>query len=212
YATVGMAALAASVVGAPFTMVFIALESTGNLALTAAVLTAVIISSQLTRELFGYSFATWRFHLRGETIRSAADVGWMRDLTVRLMMRRGVPTASADLPIAKFCELFPLASAKQVAAIDKDGRYAGLVIVSEAHEDEESQLPVETLLHHQNHMLLPEMNIKQAVLMFDRTEAETLVVVDSRAERHVLGWLSEAFALRRYADALEARRREVLGD
>ena len=36
----------------------------------------------MTRELFGYSFATWRFHLRGETIRSAADVGWIRDLTV----------------------------------------------------------------------------------------------------------------------------------
>ena len=37
---------------------------------------------QVTRESFGYSFATWRFHLRGETIRSAADVGWIRDLTV----------------------------------------------------------------------------------------------------------------------------------
>jgi CIC family chloride channel protein len=212
YATIGMAALAASVIGGPFTMVFIALETTGNLTLTAAVLTAVIISSQVTRELFGYSFATWRFHLRGETIRSAADVGWMRDLTVRLMMRRGIPTASADLPIAQFCQLFPLASAKQVAAIDKDGRYVGLVIVSEAHEDEESELPIETLLHHQNHMLLPEMNIKQAVLMFDRTEAETLVVVDSRTERHVLGWLSESFALRRYTEALELRRRELLGD
>jgi CIC family chloride channel protein len=212
YATIGMAALAASVIGGPFTMVFIALETTGNVALTAAAFTAVIISAQVTREFFGYSFATWRFHLRGETIRSAADVGWMRDLTVRLMMRRGVPTASADLPIAKFCQLFPLASAKQVAAIDKDGRYVGLVIVSEAHEDEDSELPIETLLRHPNDMLLPEMNIKQAVLIFDRTEAETLVVVDSRAERHVVGWLSESFALRRYTDALELRRREVLGD
>ena len=212
YATMGMAALAASVIGAPFTMVFIALETTGNLALTAAVLMAVIISAQITRELFGYSFATWRFHLRGETIRSAADVGWMRDLTVRLMMRRGVPTASVDLPVSNFCQLFPLASAKRVAAIDKEGRYAGLVIVSEAHENEDSQLPIETLLRHSNDMLLPEMNIKQAVMMFDRTEAETLVVVDSRAERHVVGWLSEAFALRRYADALELRRQEVLGE
>jgi len=51
--------------------------------LTAAVLIAVIISAQVTRETFGYSFATWRFHLRGETIRSAADVGWLRELTVR---------------------------------------------------------------------------------------------------------------------------------
>jgi len=39
-------------------MSFIALESTGNLWLTTAVLVAVIISTQITRELFGYSFAT----------------------------------------------------------------------------------------------------------------------------------------------------------
>ena len=94
YATIGMAALSASVIGGPFTMVFIALETTGDLWLTAAVLIAVIISAQVTRETFGYSFATWRFHLRGETIRSAADVGWMRELTVRQMMRRGVPTTA----------------------------------------------------------------------------------------------------------------------
>ena len=83
YAIIGMSALSASVIGGPLTMSFIALESTGNLWLTTAVLVAVIISTQITRELFGYSFATWRLHLRGETIRSAADVGWIRDLTVR---------------------------------------------------------------------------------------------------------------------------------
>ena len=86
---------------------------------------------------FGYSFATWRFHLRGETIRSAADVGWMRDLTVRQMMQRGVPTASVDLLVSMFCQAFPLGSAKQVTTIDEEGRYAGLVLVSEAHETED---------------------------------------------------------------------------
>ena len=92
YAIIGMSALSASVIGGPLTMSFIALESTGNLWLTTAVLVAVIISTQITRELFGYSFATWRLHLRGETIRSAADVGWIRDLTVRSLMRPDVAT------------------------------------------------------------------------------------------------------------------------
>ena len=101
YAIVGMSALSASVIGGPLTMSFIALESTGNLWLTTVVLVAVIISTQITRELFGYSFATWRFHLRGETIRSAADVGWIRDLTVRRLMRPDVATVNADMPIAR---------------------------------------------------------------------------------------------------------------
>jgi CIC family chloride channel protein len=76
-----MCALSVSVIGGPLTMTFIALETTGDLWLTTAVLISVIIAMQVTREFFGYSFATWRFHLRGESIRGA-DVGWIGDLTV----------------------------------------------------------------------------------------------------------------------------------
>src|SRR5262249_41126037 len=100
YAIIGMGALSVSVIGGPLTMSFIALETTGDLWLTTAVLVAVIVSAQVTRESFGYSFATWRFHLRGESIRSAADVGWLRELTVRRMMRPDVRTVPAHTTVA----------------------------------------------------------------------------------------------------------------
>jgi chloride channel protein, CIC family len=74
YAIMGMCALSVSVIGGPLTMTVIALETTGDLWLTTEVLIAAIIAMQATREFFGYSFATWRFHMRGETIRGAADV------------------------------------------------------------------------------------------------------------------------------------------
>ena len=125
YAIVGMSALSASVIGGPLTMSFIALESTGNLWLTTVVLVAVIISTQITRELFGYSFATWRLHLRGETIRSAADVGWIRDLTVRRLMRPDMATVNVDMPVAEFRAKFPPGSKTQVVAVDDAGHYAG---------------------------------------------------------------------------------------
>src|ERR1700720_4014501 len=133
YAIVGMSALSASVIGGPLTLAFIALESTGNLWVPTAVLVAGIISSQITRELFGYSFATWRLHLRGETIRSAADVGWIRDLTVRRLMRPDMTTANADMPIGEFRGKFPLGSKTQVVAVDNSGRYVGLALVADAH-------------------------------------------------------------------------------
>jgi CIC family chloride channel protein len=120
YAVIGMSALSASVIGGPLTMSFIALESTGNLWLTSAVLIAVIISTQITRELFGYSFATWRMHLRGETIRSAADVGWIRDLTVKSMMRPESVTVDSTMPMEEFREKFPLGSKSQVIAVDAE--------------------------------------------------------------------------------------------
>jgi chloride channel protein, CIC family len=56
------------------------------------------------------------------------------------------------------------------------------------------------------------MAVKEAVLAFDRAEAEALAVVDSFLDRRVVGLLSEAYVLRRYATALERRRQELVGD
>ena len=213
YAVIGMSGLSAAVIGGPLTMTFIALETTGDLWLTTAVLIAVIIASQLTREMFGYSFATWRFHLRGETIRSAADVGWMRDLTVGKMMRHDVKTVLVSSTIAAFREHFPVGSSASVIAVDERGRYAGIVQVADAHAPEVSaDKAVKEILRYTDGILLPGMAIKEAVLAFDRAEAEALAVVDSYADRRVIGMLTEAFALRRYAAELERRRKELVGD
>ncbi len=213
YAIIGMGALSVAVIGGPLTMTFIALETTGDLWLTTAVLIAAIISMQVTRELFGYSFTTWRFHLRGETIRSAADVGWIRDLTVGQMMRADVRTTPLEAPISAFREQFPLGSTSQVVAVDEDGRYAGMVIVAEAHAaDLPATAALRDILHHQDHMLLPQLTAREAIVAFERYEAEALAVVDSAARRQVLGLLSEAHTLRRYSDASERQRRELLGE
>jgi CIC family chloride channel protein len=213
YAVIGMSALSASVIGGPLTMTFIALETTGDLWLTTAVLIAVIISSQVTREAFGYSFATWRFHLRGETIRSAADIGWMRELTVGKMMRHDVRTVPVATTIASFREAFPLGSPAHVIAVDEQGRYAGIVQVANAHAAEAPpDKSIKDLLRYADAVLLPGMAIKEAVLAFDRTEAEALAVADSYVDRRVIGLLTEAYALRRYAAELERRRQELVGD
>jgi CIC family chloride channel protein len=213
YAIIGMSALSASVVGGPLTMAFIALESTGNLWLTTAVLVAVIISTQITRELFGYSFATWRLHLRGETIRSAADVGWIRELTVRTMMRQDVSTVNASTPIEEFRKKFPLGSKNQVVVVDGSGRYAGLALVADAHApDVEPAKGLLGIAHFRDVVLHPGMNIQEAIAVFDAAEAESLAVVDSDGERRPIGVLSEAHAMRRYAEESEQRRREVIGE
>jgi len=213
YAIIGMSALSVSVIGGPLTMAFIALESTGDLWLTTAVLVAVIISAQVTRETFGYSFATWRFHLRGETIRSAADVGWIRELNVRRMMRADVRTVPAHTTLARFRMVFPLGSTAQVVALNEDRSYAGIVLVAEAHAPEyDEATPVRDILHSKDTVLLPGMSVKDAVATFDIAEAEALAVVEARDKRNVIGLLTESYALRRYSEELELRRRELTGE
>ena len=213
YAVIGMSALSASVIGGPLTMSFIALESTGNLWLTTAVLVAVIISTMITRELFGYSFATWRFHLRGETIRSAADVGWIRDLTVQRLMRPDVATVDAGIGLEEFRVKFPLGSKTQVVAVDATGRYVGLAVVAEAHApDIDAVRGLIGILHHRDVVLHPVMNIQEAIAVFDAAEAESLAVVETDGERRPVGILTEAHAMRRYAEESDKSRREAIGE
>ena len=213
YAIIGMGALSVAVIGGPLTMTFIALETTGDLWLTTAVLIAVIVSAQVTRELFGYSFTTWRFHLRGETIRSAADVGWIRELTARRMMRPDVRTVPAHTTVGRFRMVFPLGSTAQVVALDEDKNYAGIVFVAEAHGPEiDEATPVRDVLHHPHATLLPTMTVKDVVAAFDKAEAEALAVIESRESHHVIGLLTEAYALRRYSEELELRRKELTGE
>jgi CIC family chloride channel protein len=213
YAIIGMGALSVSVIGGPLTMTFIALETTGDLWLTTAVLIAVIVSTQLTREIFGYSFATWRFHLRGESIRSAADIGWIRELTVRRMMRPDVRTVPAHTTVSRFRMVYPLGSTPQVVAVDDERRYAGIVLVPEAHAPElDEAVQIRDLLHYSDTALLPTMTVKEAVATFDRSEAEALAVIETIENPRVLGLLTEAYALRRYSEELEQRRRELVGE
>jgi CIC family chloride channel protein len=73
-------------------------------------------------------------------------------------------------------------------------------------------VPVRDILHARDTVLLPGMTVKEAVALFDSVEAEALAVVEARDKRHVIGLLTEAHALRRYADELELRRRELTGE
>jgi CIC family chloride channel protein len=212
YGLIGMSGMAVAIVGGPLTMSFLALEATGSLPLTMAVVAAAVVSSITVRRTFGYSFATWRFHLRGESIRSAIDIGWMRSLTVGRMMRKDVRTIQACTQIAVFRRDYPLGSVNRVIAVDESGRYAGIIQVADAHAAAEATGQVASLLHHAGTALRPEMTVKEAAQLFESAEADALAVVDSAKTLRVIGMLTEQFALRRYSEELEKRRRDLSGE
>jgi chloride channel protein, CIC family len=87
YILSGMGAVAAGVVGAPVTMILLVLEATSDFSATLGVTVAVLIAALVVRHWFGYSFATWRFHLRGVALRSPRDIGWLNDLRVEKLMQ-----------------------------------------------------------------------------------------------------------------------------
>jgi CIC family chloride channel protein len=212
----GMAALAVAVVGGPLTMTFLALETTGDFRLGLVMLALAAMVSVLLRRWFGYSFATWRLHLRGETIRSAQDVGWIRQMTVERLMRTDAPEAPIDMSVRQFVQAFPLGSRNWVVAVDAAGRYRGMIFGPDIHAvsstDETNDSTIAGLSRWPNVVLLPQMNVAQAARLFETHESDALAVVDSEADGKVVGLLTEAHLLRRYAAELDSARRALTGE
>ncbi|CAE6842002.1 hypothetical protein XAC301_38860 [Xanthomonas arboricola pv. corylina] len=63
---------------------------------------------------------------------------------------------------------------------------------------------------HRDAALLADTDIVAVMKVFDVTQADELAVID--AQRKVLGVLSESFVRKRYAEELEKRERELMGE
>lgn len=210
-ALIGMAAMAVAIIGAPMTMSLLVLETTHDFALTSVAVTASLCASTVVRETFGFSFSTWRFHTRGQTIRSARDVGWIRALTVGKMMQRAHETVPAAMSIAEFRRRFPLGSTPNVVLTDAAGVYFGIVETSRAYDANLADNDeVGTLATMEGVALKPEQHVREAMRIFDSNGEDFLAVVGDEGE--VIGTLSETFVHRRYTDEMEKAQREMFGE
>jgi CIC family chloride channel protein len=211
FALVGMAAFCVSVVGGPMTLALLMLETTRDFPLMGIVLTGALISSAITREVFGYSFSTWRLHVRGSDIRSPRDIGWILNLTAERMMRRDFVTVPDTDTIAAFRADVPLGSASKAMLVGPGGRYRGIVQSAAAYDPTlDPALPLAPLARFANISLAPDTGIKAVLALFDDAGADELAVVDP--DGRVIGVVTEPHARRRYLEEIEAAQRRMFGE
>ena len=209
-ALVGMAAFSACIVGGPMTLALLMLETTHDFALMGVVLTASLVAGATTREVFGYSFSTWRLHVRGSNVRSPRDIGWMHDLTPGRIMRHDWKSVPESTTVAVFRTLVPLGSASKAIVIAADGTYQGIVPTAAAYSpDIDPQAPVKSLAVLPNTWLRSSTDIKSVLATFDAEAADELAVVE---HGEVVGVLSEAYARRRYLEEVEIAQRQLFGE
>lgn len=210
-ALVGMAGLSVSIVGGPMTLALLMLETTHDFGLMAVVLTASLLSSAMTREFFGYSFSTWRLHLRGSSIRSPRDIGWVRNLTAARMMRRDWISVDENCTVAQFRSRVPLGSASKAVIVNQDGQYCGIVPTPSAYAPElEEDTRITELAVLREATLSPDTDIQKILHLFDQWVADELAVVDASGK--VLGLLTEKHARRRYFEEIETSQRALFGE
>ena len=207
-ALVGMAALSVSVVGGPMTLAILMLETTHDFALMGVVLTATLISSAFTREVFGYSFSTWRLHLRGANVRSPRDIGWMLKLNAARVMRKDWAALRDDVSVAEFRARIPLGSTSKTVITDVAGHYRGIVTTASAYRPELAEnVPITKIATQHDVVLPPDAGIEQMLRLFDEASVDEIAVVDHLGK--VVGVVTEKHARRRYFEELEAAQRAI---
>lgn len=223
----GTGSVAAAVVGAPMTMMMLVLEMTGSFPAMTAVLAGILVSSTVTRYSFGYSFSTWRFHLKGIGISGARDVGWLRELTVEKLMRSDAPTAPAAETLAALREKLPLASGlRNVFLVDDKGNYQGVLSIGDLHapgretpateegkpETETKEQDALSLAKAKDSFLLPRQNLQDALRVFAEARQEELPVLAGQRKRQIIGYAREDQLLRRYSQELENNHMAQFGN
>jgi CIC family chloride channel protein len=118
------------------------------------------------------------------------------------------------MSLAELRARLPLGQNKRVFVIDNAGRFLGIGDLAEAHATDLDQkldtLTAVSLVHGGPEFIAPETNIRMALRRFLDVKSEILTVTSR--EGRVLGSLSEAYALRRYNEALERQRAADHGD
>jgi CIC family chloride channel protein len=215
FTIVGMGAVGAAVVGAPVTMILLALELTGSYSITVGVIIAVLLASFGVRQWWGYSFSTWRFHQRGLRLTGAHDVGWIQDLTAETLMQRDMVFVKSSDSLESVKAQHPAGETGQLFVLDDEGGYRGVIDVAALHlmkaPTEGAAQRVGDLLPMKQPVLARKTPIRAMLKQFEESELETLAVVDSTVTRYVLGYCTESYVLRRYNQELERRRSEELG-
>jgi chloride channel protein, CIC family len=84
----------------------------------------------------------------------------------------------------------------------------GIVDPAEAGRAESSEAvgKIGDIAEHRLAFLLAGEDLRTALVRFGETAQEALPVIDNPEHKRVIGYLSESYALRRYAQELERRR------
>jgi CIC family chloride channel protein len=213
-ALVGMAALAASIIGCPLAMVFLVLETTGDFDAALVVAIGSVTAAFLTDRMFGYSFATWRFQQRGLALEGGHDISRLNATSIAGIVRppkRSLPRSATHDEVVRAVSV---AGAKGAAAFAEDGSFMGLIdpVLVEAVEAE-ARLPVVAadLVYESTPAVTLQTPLAELLSLFKSSDRPTLAVLDPADSRKLVGCVRARDAFDLATSVLDTQRREDLG-
>jgi CIC family chloride channel protein len=134
YGIVGMAAVFAGAARAPFSAILIIFELTGNYAIILPLMTAVVISTLLSRAMRRENIYTIKLLRRGVDLEQEELGDVLRTTTVKEAMTRDYPTLKANMTLSGILRQFQKTGHRGFPVLDEKGQFVGVLTeISIAH-------------------------------------------------------------------------------
>ncbi|WP_083852283.1 chloride channel protein [Legionella tunisiensis] len=202
----GMAGVATSIIGTPIAIVLLTLETAGLQVGVVTTAITVVIANYLTRYWFGYSFSTWRFHVRGNDLSSPRDIGRLRSLTFADLTLTDPPRVPLNHSVR---ELLPLLKTNnEILAVEEQERFIGFIRAQHllASAVTNPPLPLDKLIEKPRFCVHATDSLAQYIESNKENVMNELIVLDNKEQ--LLGFTTEANVLRRYLEEILTLDRE----
>jgi len=127
YGIVGMAAVFSGAARAPFSAILIIFEMTGNYAIILPLMTAVVISTLLSRAIRRENIYTIKLLRRGVDLEQEELGDVLRTTTVKEAMTRNYPTVPAATTVTRLVKMFQESGHHGFPVIDEKGNLIGVL-------------------------------------------------------------------------------------
>jgi CIC family chloride channel protein len=204
YGIAGMAAVFAGAARAPFSAIIIIYEMTGNYSIILPVMTSVVISTLLARNLMHANIYTLKLLRRGVDIEQEEVSDIMRTITVGETMTRKPPTVPSDMPVKDFIQMSRKTSYHGFPVINNKDELVGMVTLSDIEKfigQEENGLTIDDVATKSLFVAYPDQSLDK-VLKGASDEYGYIPVVNRENAGELLGIL-------RRRDVIKAYRNKV---
>ncbi len=203
YTIVGMSALAAAVLGAPISTVFIVFELTGDYKMTIATMAAAATATVIANQIREGSFFRQQLDRLGIDLESGSAARTRaRDVMIR--DTTAVETGLSALDLKKQL----LGGGRAPIMVVEDERFMGVIERAQvrqmliATEQELEGRTAADFMQTNREILAPEDDLRTTLARFETADSGTLPVVDGGPESHLIGIVHVRAVLHAVSDAL----------
>lgn len=216
YATIGMAAMASALLGAPISTVLIVFELTRDYGITLGVMAAAAISSTVMQSGRHGSFFRWQLARRNINLSSGRDVSLLMTHRVESLVRSGFVTADPGMTTGELESRMGQERQRIAVFIDSGGVFRGSVnlsqLISHAIEEGMDSPAIDGALP-ADFGITALTNIVTAVQTMAEYSQDYLPVIDQDIPKLpvLLGIVTKSDLLAEHYDVIKRAREEEFG-